>query len=124
MFDGFDDALSEAFSSSSALYGRSQRSRASAAARRASAENMEKAIAEASAGRVGFAALHDTASRRYREDADLIARGSQPVHHPVAFYLSFATAQARRDGESAPASTGPMPVTSEPRRPLRSADAA
>jgi hypothetical protein len=98
MFDGFDDALNRALSDPSSLYGSSKRSIATATARRACAENQTKAIEEATRGRAGFAAMHDTASRRFGEDAALMAQGQQPFHHTFDFYVSTAEAYRKSDG--------------------------
>lgn len=107
MFDGFDDALRQALSVPSSLYGSSRRSVATATARRASAENLTKAVAEANAGRTGFAIMHDTASRRYGEDAALMERGEHPFHHDIGFYLKTAEAYCRMDGPETEAQAMP-----------------
>lgn len=100
MFDGFDDALKCALTNPSSLYGKSNRSIATSAARRACAENQTKAIEEANKGRVGFAAMHDTASRRYGEDLALLEQGKQPYHHSIDFYLATAKAYNKGDGSA------------------------
>lgn len=97
MYRRFDTALSEALNSEFSHYGHSDRSTATAAARRSSADNRVKAMNEATLGKVGFAAIHDTASTRFHEDAELLAAGKSPVHHPISFYLSSAEAYRRVD---------------------------
>ena len=97
MFRSFDSALTEALSSEFSMFGESERSLATAAARRASTENRVKAMNEATLGKVGFALIHDTASTRFHEDAELTAGGRSPIHHPISFYLSMAATYRKSD---------------------------
>lgn len=97
MFRSFDAALTEALSSEFSMFGESERSVATATARRASSENRVKAMNEATLGKVGFALIHDTASTRYHEDAELMAGGKSPAHHSVSFYLSMAETYRKSD---------------------------
>ena len=97
MFGSFDSALTEALSSEFSMFGESERSLATAAARQASTENRVKAMNEATLGKVGFALIHDTASTRYHEDAELMASGKSPAHHSISFYLSTAETYRKSD---------------------------
>jgi len=97
MFRSFDTALTQALSSEFSMFGESDRSLAATAARRGSSENRVKAMNEATLGKVGFALIHDTASTRYHEDAELMASGKSPKHHPVSFYLSMAETYRKSD---------------------------
>lgn len=97
MFRDFDSALTQALNSEFSLFGESERSRAAATARRASAENRVKAMNEATIGKVGFARMHDTASTRYHEDSEAMARGQSPTHHGINFYLSMAEKYRKSD---------------------------
>ena len=97
MYRSFDTALTTALNTEFSQYGTSDRSTATAAARRASADNHVKAMNEATLGKVGFAAIHDTASRRYHEDAELMLAGKSPRHHPISFYLSTSQAYRKAD---------------------------
>jgi len=97
MFRNFDSALSQALSSEFSMFGESDRSLATAAARRASAENHVKAMNEATLGKVGFAMIHDTASTRFHNDAEAMTRGHSPTHHSVSFYLSLAKTYRKSD---------------------------
>jgi len=117
MFDRFDTVITQALTSEHSLYGLSDRSIATAAARRAAAENRVKALNEATLGKVGFAAIHETASGRFHEDAEAMARGEPPVHHSVGFYLSTAETYRKADARETakPAKTAP---------PLHAAQAA
>jgi hypothetical protein len=103
MYHSFDAALTQALNSEFSLFGTSDRSVATVAARRASAENHVKAMNEATLGKHGFALIHDTASGRYHEDAELMAAGKPPVHHALGFYLK--TAEAHRKADDAKART-------------------
>ena len=102
MYRRFDSALAIAIAHDHSLYGISERSKAVAAARRAAAENREKALKESGLGLPGFATLMETASTRYHEDAEAMTHGRPPMHHPVSYYLkiadSYRRADARRDG--------------------------
>ena len=105
MYRNFDCVLATALTSEFSLYGISDRSVAAATARRASSENRVKAMNEATLGKTGFAAIHDTASTRYHEDAELLAAGQAPVHHSVSFYLKTAEnywKAERKAGDPAP----------------------
>lgn len=97
MYRRFDTALTDALNSEFSQYGKSDRSIATAAARRSSADNRVKAMNEATLGKVGFAAIHDTASTRFHEDAELLALGKSPIHHPISFYLSSAETYRKVD---------------------------
>lgn len=97
MYHRFDSALADALTSEFSLYGHSDRSIATAAARRASAENHVKAMNEATLGKAGFAVIHDTASTRYHEDAEAMAVGKAPTHHPLSFYLKTADLYRKAD---------------------------
>ena len=97
MFRDFDSALKQALASEFSLFGDSERSQATVTARRASAENRVKAMNEATIGKVGFARIHDTASTRYHEDAEAMARGQSPIYHGIAFYLSMAETYRKFD---------------------------
>ena len=97
MFRNFDSALTQALSSEFSMFGESERSLATAAARRGSSENRVKAMNEATLGKVGFALIHNTASTRYHEDAELMASGKSPLHHSINFYLSMAETYQKAD---------------------------
>ena len=97
MFCNFDSALTQALSSEFSMFGESDRSLATATARRSSSENRVKAMNEATLGKVGFAMIHDTASSRHHEDAELMADGKSPLHHSTSFYLSMAEAYQKSD---------------------------
>lgn len=118
MFDRFDTAIAKALSSEHSLYGKSDRSVATASARRASAENRVKAMNEATLGKVSFAALHDTASDRFHTDAELMAQGQPPQHHAVSFYLSMAQTFKTSDARKA---VEPKPASAVPSQPARAA---
>jgi len=109
MFRNFDSALTQALSSEFSMFGESDRSLAAGAARRGSSENRVKAMNEATLGKVGFALIHDTASTRYHEDAELMARGKSPTHHSVSFYLSMAETYRKSD-EAKPADARAVPI--------------
>lgn len=99
MYRRFDTALKQALSNEFSLYGQSDRSLATATARRASAENRVKAMNEATLGKSGFALIHDTASTRYHEDSELMATGKAPLHHPISFYLTTAEHYRKTDAD-------------------------
>jgi len=117
MFHRFDTAITQALTSEHSLYGHSDRSIATATARRAAAENRVKALNEATLGKVAFAAIHDTASGRFHEDAEAMSQGQPPVHHAVSFYLSMAETFKKVDARNA------TPAVVEP-APRRAAQAA
>jgi len=97
MYRRFDTALKKALTNEFSLYGVSDRSLATAAARRAAAENRVKAMNEATLGKAGFAFIHDTASTRYHEDAELMAAGCAPRHHAISFYLNASEHYRKAD---------------------------
>lgn len=101
MYHRFDMALQSALESESSLFGVSERSIAVATARRAASENRVKAMNEATLGKVAFAAIHDTASTRFHEDAERMSHGLSPVHHAISFYLSTAKAYRKADAKNA-----------------------
>jgi len=111
MYHRFDSALADAFSSELSLYGTSERSIATNAARRAAAENRVKAMNEATLGKAGFAVIHDTASTRYHEDAKLLSTGKAPRHHPISFYLKMA--ETFRNGERKASEKAPRQRSTE-----------
>ncbi len=100
MYARFDTALRQALRSEFALFGVSDRSVATAAARRAAVDNRVKAMNEATLGNVSFAYMHDTASTRFHEDCELMASGRPPRHHSVGYYLKTATAYRHADTDS------------------------
>jgi len=110
MFREFDSALTQALRSESSLFGESERSVAARTARRASSENRVKAMNEATLGKVGFARIHDTASTRYHEDAELMTAGRSPTHHAVSFYLSMAEIYQKSDTAKRTVSEVPAPI--------------
>jgi len=110
MYRRFDQALRAALTTEFLLYGGSERCVALATARRASAENRVKAMNEATLGKTGFAAIHDTASSRYHEDAERMASGEAPVHHAISFYLKTAEYYRKMDS-NAPKKTAPAVAT-------------
>lgn len=93
----FDTALKQALATEFSLYGVSDQSLATATARRAAAENRVKAMNEATLGKAGFAIIHDTASTRYHQDAELMAGGNAPQHHKISFYLNAARQYRKSD---------------------------
>ena len=118
MFQTFDTALARALTSEHALFGAPDRRVATATARRAAAENRVKALNEATLGKAGFAAIHDTASTRYHEHAELMALGQPPVHHAISFYLSTAETYRKADTRSG---APDQLVCAVPRRPAQAA---
>lgn len=110
MYHRFDAALADALNSEYPLYGGSDRSIATAAARRESTENRVKAMNEATLGKVSFAAMHDTACLRYHEDAELMASGKPPLNHSISFYLSTAEVHRKADAEKVEPIAAPRPV--------------
>jgi len=99
MYRRFDQALKQALVTEFSLYGNSERSLATVTARRASSENRVKAMNEATLGKTGFAAIHDTASTRYHEDAERMAAGEAPIHYATSFYLKTAEYYRKLDSD-------------------------
>jgi hypothetical protein len=97
MYRRFDTALKQALTDEFSLYGVSDRSLATATARRAASENRVKAMNEATLGKAAFAYIHDTASTRYHQDAELMASGNAPRHHTISYYLSIAKRYRKSD---------------------------
>ena len=112
MYRRFDSALAIALAHDHSLYGVTERSRAVAAARRAAAENREKALKESGLGLPGFATLMETASTRYHEDAEAMTHGRPPLNHPVSYYLKISDSYRRADARRLP----PSPDTTPARR--------
>lgn len=111
MYHRFDTALADALTMEMALYGTSDHSIAAHTARQASAENRVKAMNEATLGKAGFAVIHDTASTRYHEDAQLLAAGRAPKHHSMSFYLKMA--ETFRNGERQASEKAPRQRSTE-----------
>ena len=58
-----------------------------------------KALNEAMLGAFQFAKIHEAASQRYHQDAELLAKGGLPVHQSVSHYFSIAEAYRSDDRE-------------------------
>jgi len=99
MYQKFDDALARAFSSEETPFGTQERGLLIATARRAAADNRVKALNEASLGEFHFAKIHEAASIRYHEDAEVMAQNGRPIHQSVAHYFSIAEAYRVDDRE-------------------------
>ena len=99
MYEKFDNALARALSSEDTSFGIQERGLLIATARRAAADNRIKALNEAALGQFHFAKIHETASLRYHEDAEALARNGLPTHQTVAHYFSIAEAYRSDDRE-------------------------
>lgn len=65
------------------------------AARKAAADNRQKARSEASRGAFKFAKLHEVASLTYDQDAEAMIADGAPIHRSVQHYLETASAYQR-----------------------------
>ena len=101
MYQKFDSALAKALSSEETPFGVQERGLLIATARRAAADNRIKALNEAALGQFHFAKIHESASIRYHEDAEALAKNGLPTHQSIAHYFSIAEAYRADDSERA-----------------------
>jgi len=99
MYQKFDSALAMALSPRETPFGYQERGLLIATARRAAADNRIKALNEAALGQFHFAKIHESASLRYHEDAEALAKNGLPSHQTVAHYFSIAEAYRADDHE-------------------------
>ena len=103
IYEKYDNALARAFSAEDTPFGIQERGLLIATARRAAADNRIKALNEAALGQFHFAKVHESASLRYHEDAEALAKSGLPTHQTVAHYFSIAEAYRTDDRERASA---------------------